>query len=361
MHIMNIKDKVLIVDDVEINRDILAGALEDKYDILTAENGKQALDIILNNPDDISIVLLDLIMPVMDGYDVLVKMNETNLADRIPVIMITGEDKTDTITRCFDLGANDFVAKPFNNKIVRARVRNAIALYKNMNTLSDVVSIQNIELKEKNDKLDSINQKIVELLGSVVEYRDIESGEHIQRIKKYTTIAATQIMKDYPEYNITPDVIKQMTVASMLHDLGKVSIPDSILLKNGKLTEEEYNVMKNHTVSGSDIIERMKATWGDDFHKICYDICKYHHERYDGKGYPEGLSGEDIPIAAQIVALADCYDALVNERPYKKALPKQVAYDMIQNGECGCFSKKILDCFTKVKDKFEQCVDNQLS
>ena len=355
------KDKVLIVDDVELNRDILSAALEDQYDILTAENGKEAMDIVLRNPDDISIILLDLMMPVMDGYDVLVKLNETNLSERIPVIMITGEDNVETITRCFDLGADDFVAKPFNNKLVKVRVRNAIGLYKNMNRLSDVVFIQNLQLKEKNDKLDHINQKIVELLGSVVEYRDIESGEHIQRIKKYTNIFATQIMKDYPEYNITPEIIKEMTVASMLHDIGKVSIPDSILLKNGKLTTEEYEAMKNHTINGSDIIMDMKDTWGEEFHKICFDICRYHHERYDGKGYPEGLSGETIPIAAQIVALADCYDALVNDRPYKKALPKQVAFDMIQNGECGCFSEKILKSFTKVKTKFEDCVDNQLS
>ena len=222
--------------------------------------------------------------------------------------------------------------------------------------LERMVNERTIQLEEKNVSLNRMNNDIIELMGNVVEGRDEESGQHVRRVKDLTNILATQVMNDYPEYNLSPEVVDIITSASALHDVGKITIPDSILLKPGRLTNEEFDIMKTHTVNGCNILDKMPADWDKQYMKISMDICRYHHEKYDGKGYPDALIGDEIPISAQIVSVADCYDALVSKRVYKDAYSCDEAYHMIQNGECGAFNPKLMDCFSVCKDKFEQQV-----
>lgn len=358
------RNKVLIVDDSELNREILVEILQDDYGIITCENGRQALDIIYKEHEKIAVVLLDLLMPVLDGYKVLEELHGTQYMNDIPILIISGENEMKAEQRCFELGVSDFIKKPFDNTLVKKRVQNITDMYLYKNNLEEqvkkqtaIISKQYDMLKEHAEKLASNNSKIIETLGNIVEYRNLESGQHIQRVKLYTKILGEQMMEDYPEYALTPQKLEIIVSASALHDVGKISIPDSILLKPGRLTAEEFEHMKQHTTKGCDIIESMPDIWTDEYRNACYEICRYHHERYDGRGYPDKLQGDEIPISAQIVSLADVYDALVNERVYKKAFPKDVAYEMIMNNECGVFSPKIYECFKKVRPRFEDLVE----
>ena len=349
--------KVLIVDDVELNREVLGDILEDTYDLLFAENGKVAIDLINKNKKDLSIILLDLFMPEIDGFGVLKEMDRQGLTERIPVIVITSDQNYESVKKCSEYKVVDFVRKPFDGSLVNLRVGNAVELYSYKNRLEDKVKEQTEELLKQNKHLLTMNEKTINLLGNVVEYRDAESGDHIKRIQEYTRIFAKQIMQDCPEYELTENAINTMVQASLLHDVGKVAVPDSILLKNGRLTDEEFAIIKNHTIDGSEIIDSMKDAWDYDFYKMSYDICRYHHERYDGRGYPDKLKGDDIPISAQIVAIADVYDALVSKRPYKEPYSCEKAFEMILAGDCGTFSSKLLNSFKKVKVDFASYAD----
>lgn len=360
------KRRVLVVDDMEINRDILTDILEDRYEVLTAENGKTALRILDENKDRIAIMLLDLTMPEMNGFDVLDRMKESGLIRRLPVIIITGDESPESEKRCFDFGVTDFIRKPFNEALVKLRVGNTIDLYEYKNGLEDKVLQQNdtlnrqfITLKKQAQQLAESNSKIIDILATVVESRNLESGEHIQRVKIYTKILATQLMHDYPEYGLTQHKVDVMVPASALHDVGKIAIPDKILLKPGKLDKEEFEFMKSHTTRGCVIIDNIKGVWDEEYAKMSYEICRHHHERYDGKGYPDGLMGDDIPVAAQVVSIADVYDALVSVRVYKGAFAKEDAYNMIVGGECGTFSPKLLECFRKTRSEFEAVTEKK--
>lgn len=354
------KKKILIVDDMEINRDMLESILEDDYDITTAADGSQAVEIIRSAKTDYAVVLLDLMMPGLDGFGVLDVMREYGYLERIPVIIITGDNSIESERRCYDYGVVEFIRKPFDDTLVKLRVGNVITLYTYKNNLEDMVINQDetlrkqyVTLKEQARRLAESNQKIIEVLGTVVESRNLESGQHIQRVKNYTYILAEQMMNDYPEYELNQRVIDVMVPASALHDVGKIAIPDNILLKPGKLTQDEFEIMKGHTTRGCAILDNITDAWDAEYAKMSYEICRHHHERYDGKGYPDGLAGDEIPISAQIVSIADVYDALVNERVYKSAFSKEKAYEMILNGECGTFSPKLLECFKKVREQFE--------
>lgn len=354
------KTRILIVDDEELNRDILSDTLEDDYDILTAANGREALDIIRENGRDIGIVLLDLMMDDIDGFGVLEAMKEEGYIGEIPVIIITGDATVSSAVRCFEYGASDFVTKPFSEPLVKRRVENTVNLYAYKNSLEDKVEeqteelrLQNITLKELNERLESYNQRMIEILGTVVDHRDMESGAHIQRVKGYSAIIARNLMEMYPEYGITPEIVALISNASVLHDVGKIAIPDSILLKPGRLTQEEFELMKTHTVKGYEILEAVEGAWSDDYAKYCGEICRHHHERWDGRGYPDHLAGDDIPVSAQIVSVVDVYDALIHERVYKGAFSLDQAYAMIENGECGIFGKKILDAFLASREELE--------
>lgn len=355
------KNKVLIVDDALINRDILKEILKDTYDILEAEDGKTALEILDAENNEISAILLDLLMPVMDGFQVLEELNARKVIEKIPVLVISGENSTQNEQRCFELGIADFIGKPFNAHLVRKRVQNAAEHYAYRNELEAKVEEQtNVlrkayrTLKNQAEQLMRRNQDIIEILGTVVEYRNMESGEHVKRVGEYTRILAETFMVEYPEYGLTQDKINVIVSASALHDIGKITIPDSILLKPGRLTKEEFEYMKSHTTRGCELLESMKDVLDTQYKKVSYEICRHHHERFDGKGYPDGLAGDAIPLPAQLVSVADVYDALVNERCYKDAFSPEEAFHMIVNGECGVFSPRLMEVFRKVRPEFEK-------
>jgi len=356
-----VKNKVLIVDDALMNRDILKEILKDTYDILEAEEGKTALEILDAENNNISAILLDLVMPVMDGFQVLEELNARKVIEKIPVLVISGENSTQNEQRCFELGIADFIGKPFNAHLVRKRVRNAAEQYAYRNELEAKVEEQtNVlrkayrTLKSQAEQLKRRNQDIIEILGTVVEYRNLESGEHVKRVGEYTRILAETFMVEYPEYGLTQDTINVIVSASALHDIGKITIPDSILLKPGRLTREEFEYMKSHTTRGCELLESMKNVLDPQYEKVSYEICRHHHERFDGKGYPDGLSGDAIPLSAQLVSVADVYDALVNERCYKDAFSPEEAFHMIVNGECGVFSPRLMEVVRKVRPEFEK-------
>lgn len=360
------KAKVLVVDDMQINRDILEEILEEQYTVLKASDGIEALKIIDEEKNSLSIILLDLMMPNLDGFGVLEELKKRELVGRIPVIAISSDSSEDSERRCFGYGVSDFIRKPFNENLVTLRVGNVAALYSYKNNLENKVleqtralRNQNLKLQEQTTKLEESYHRIIDILGTVVESRNLESGQHINRVKTYTEILARQMMLDYPEYGITDHMISVMVPASALHDVGKIAIPDSILLKPGRLTADEFEVMKSHTTRGCVILKNIEGAWDDEYAKMSYVICRHHHEKYDGKGYPDGLVGDEIPIAAQIVSVADVYDALVNERVYKDAIPKDKAFNMIVGGECGQFSPKLMECFRKVRGQFEALVNEK--
>lgn len=352
--------KILIVDDVRLNREILKDILQEEYEVELLENGEQAIARIEERSDDISAILLDLYMPVKDGFSVIGEMKKRGLMGKIPVMVITSERSIAIEKQCFNLGVSDFIHKPFEPLLVKMRVRNIVKLFVYKNSLenqikeqTETMNRQYMILKDQAKKLEENNEKIIEILGTVVECRNLESGEHIKRVKGLTRILALQVMKDCPEYELDVVKVEAIVAASSLHDVGKISIPDHILLKPGRLTEEEFVIMKSHTVKGCEILDKIEGIWDEEYKEMSYQICRYHHERYDGRGYPDKLVGDEIPISAQIVSVADVYDALVCERVYKKAFPKEVAFHMILDGNCGVFSPKLLECFKKVRNDME--------
>lgn len=362
-------NKILVVDDLELNRELLQEMLEKEYDVMLAENGKQAIELIERAHEQLSVVLLDLIMPEVDGFTVLKWMREKDLIGRIPVMVISGETSSEAEKKCFDYGVSDFIQKPFNEAIVIRRVQNIVNLFTYQNQLEEKVEKQTEVLRKQNhilqlqaEKLKENNIRIIDILGNVVESRNLESGEHIKRVKGFARILGYQLMKDYPEYGLTNERVEMIAEASALHDVGKIAIPDNILLKPGRLTEEEFELMKSHTTRGCDILNNIEGIWEDDYRLTSYEICRHHHERYDGRGYPDRLAGEDIPLSAQIVSIGDCYDALVSERVYKSAFTKEEAFHMIIHGECGVFSPKLLASFRNAKKQFEYLAEhNQCS
>jgi len=333
---------ILIVDDVEINRTVLAEIFKDDYNILEADNGLQAIEMI-NGNFGISAVLLDLIMPGINGLEVLKEMNKNGQTESIPVFLITAAESQKALMSGFQLGAVDVIMKPFMPNFIKCRINNVIELYAHRNKLEHIVAKQV-------ERLNSLNQSIVETLATVIEFRDCESGEHVKRIGRLTKILMTQVSEMYPEHHLPETEFNKIVTSSILHDVGKISIPDRILNKPGRLTEEEFEIMKQHTVKGCEILQNIPDIIDAGIYKYSYDICRHHHERWDGRGYPDGLSGDDISIWAQVVSVADVYDALTAERVYKKAFSHDKAVQMIHNGECGTFSPKLLKAFDKVLD-----------
>lgn len=332
------KQSILIADDVELNREMLTDIFEEQFDILEASDGYETSEIISENKEKLCAVLLDLNMPGIGGMDILKGMKKDKLLTHIPVLMITTDSSLEIERKCLEVGATDFIKKPFDPVIVKTRVLNAVSLYSYKNNLEDKVS-------EQMSKLKKTNHKIVSMLGNLVESRNLESGEHVQRVSAYTRELAETMMAKYPEYGLTPKMVDIIADAAALHDIGKIAIADAVLLKPGKLTDEEFEIMKTHTTLGSDYIKTSAGLWDAEYYQAGYEIARYHHERYDGKGYPENLKEDEIPISAQLVSVADVYDALTHERCYKKAFTKTEAYKMIINGECGNFSPKLLECF----------------
>lgn len=346
--------QVLIVDDEELNRTILTEMFKEvpeEYTLIEAENGLNAVRQIESN-DNIVLILLDVVMPVMDGFKVLEYMREQDLLDEIPVILITGETVKDSEDRAYSFGVADVIHKPFYPHIVQRRSRNIIELYQNKRNMEQRLKEQEEAIREQEREIRETNEFMIDSLSSVVESRSAETGDHTKRIKYYTRIMLNCLMNHFPKYALTPAQVDAIARASVLHDIGKIGIPDAVLLKPGHLTAEEYEIMKNHTVIGCDILEKFYRNQTTEFYRYCYDICRHHHERWDGRGYPDHLVGDAIPISAQIVAIADVYDALVSPRVYKGSYTNQKAFDMIMKGECGQFSPDILECFKLAKDDF---------
>ena len=350
------KQQILIVDDEEINRAVLHEMFREEYDILEAENGQDAIFHIENN-HNIVLILLDIVMPVLNGFKVLEYMREHKLLEEIPVILITGESVRDSEDEAYSYGVADVMHKPFYPHIVRRRSKNIIELYQNKHNMEVRLKEQEEAIMEKEKEILENNEFMIDALSSVVEFRSAETGEHIRRIKYFTRIMLKYLMKYFPKYGLTEEQVDEIARASALHDIGKIGIPDAILLKPGRLTPEEFEIMKTHTTIGSDILEKLRGNQSAGFYQYCYDICRYHHERWDGNGYPDHLMGNEIPISAQIVAIADVYDALVSPRVYKSAYANNIAYDMIMNGECGQFSPDVLECFELAKVDFFNIVE----
>lgn len=335
------QQKILIVDDSEMNRSILADMLSDEYEIIEAEDGAAAIAELQKNLLDISLVLLDIVMPRMDGFEVLTVMNQNQWIENIPVIMISAESGSSQVKRAYEMGVTDFIARPFDTLIVRCRVRNTILLYAKQKKLIGMLAAQ-IEEKER------LSGIMVDILSHIVEFRNGESGQHIIRVRTLTDVLLRQLQKKTDKYQLSSDDISLICTASALHDIGKIAINENILNKPGRLTAEEFEVIKTHSVVGSEMLKNLPNYKEEPLVKIAYEICRWHHERYDGKGYPDGLKGDNIPISAQIVALADVYDALTSDRCYKKAYSHETSVQMILDGQCGVFNPLLLDCLQEV-------------
>lgn len=333
------RQTILIVDDAEMNRMMLSDMLGDQYDYVEAADGREALRILEKNVA-IDLMLLDINMSEMNGFEVLEEMNRYHWIQEIPVIMITAEESVESMEHAYSLGVTDYIPRPFNVYIVRRRVENTLNLYVNQKRLMRLVSDQIAE-KEENNTL------MVSILSNVVEIRNHESGDHIRNIRRITELLLHQLVQKTKAYNLTEEDIALIKTASSLHDIGKITIPEEILNKPGKLTKEEFEIMKTHSAAGAQILEQMKYGQDKPLYRYALEICRWHHERWDGHGYPDGLMGEEIPISAQIVAIADVYDALTSERCYKKAYDHSTAINMILNGECGAFNPLLLECLTE--------------
>lgn len=350
------RQRILIVDDEEVNRAILGEMFREEYDICEATNGQEAISQIQAN-QDIVLILLDIIMPVMDGFKVLDYMKEKDLLEKIPVVLITSESVGDSEGRAYTYGVADVMHKPFYPRIVKRRSKNIIELYQNKHNMELRLKQQEEEIRAQEKEIRETNEFLIDSLSSVVEFRSAETGEHTRRIKYFTRIMLKYLKEYFPKYELTDALIDEITRASALHDIGKIGIPDSILLKPGRLTTEEFEVMKTHTTIGCDILEKFYGNQTGSFYRHSYDICRYHHERWDGNGYPDHLVGEEIPLSAQVVAIADVYDALVSPRVYKSVYANNIAFDMIMNGECGQFSPDMLECFGLAKVEFFNVVE----
>lgn len=348
-----VKDRqcVLVVDDSYMNRMILTEMLKSDYEIINASSGEECLEIIEKYGTSIDIILLDIVMPGMDGFEVLNYMNNNNWIEDIPVILISSEDSNQYIRRAYEMGVSDYISRPFDAKVVYQRVLNTIKLYAKQRRLINLITDQVYE-KEKNNKM------MIDILSQIVEFRNNESGMHVRNISTLTGMLLEKIVQKTDKYHLSWSKRFYITNGSALHDIGKIGIPEEILNKPGKLTKEEYEIMKEHTVIGEKMLKSLELYQDEPLVKTACEIGRWHHERYDGKGYPDGLKGDEIPISAQIVSIADVYDALVSERVYKKAFSHKKAMEMILNGECGAFNPLLLECLVEIQDRIKTELDS---
>lgn len=341
------RQQILIVDDSQINCEILTEILKDEYRILEAANGEECINLLKQYGTGIALLLLDINMPVMDGFEVLALMNRKHWIEDIPVIIISSENSASYVRRAYEMGASDYISRPFDVQVVHQRVSNTIKLYAKQRRLISLVTDQ-IREKEKN------NQMMISILSQIVEFRNSESGSHVLHINIITGMLLERLMQKTDQYHLQWSDQFLITTASALHDIGKIGIDEKILNKPGKLTKEEFEIMKTHTLIGASMLKSIEMYQNEKLLQVAYQICRWHHERYDGKGYPDGLKGEEIPISAQVVAIADVYDALVGKRVYKKAFSHETAIHMILNGECGAFNPLLLECLTDIQNRLKE-------
>ena len=338
---------ILIVDDSEINRDILSSILSNEFNIIEASGGKECIEALEKYGTEISLVLLDIMMPEVDGFDVLRYMSNHHLIEDIPIITITGDESGETIRKAYEMGVSDFIGRPFDTKVVYRRVLNTINLYEKQRRLISTVSDEILE-KEKNSRI------LVDILSQVAEFRSGMGSEHVTNINKITELLLIRLREKTAKYDLSEKDVYLITTASSLHDIGKVGVDSAILNKPGKLTPEEFEQVKKHTLIGAEMIMNIGEFRNEPLVRYAHDICLYHHEKYDGKGYPKGLIGDEIPIAAQVVALADVYDALTAKRVYKDAYSAEEAVQMIVDGECGKFNPLLMECLLDIRRFLEK-------
>lgn len=348
---MNEKQTILIVDDSKFNRDILKEILGETYHYLEAENGNQAIQLVGDNLG-IDLILLDIHMPQMDGFEVLEMMNKSQCINETPVIMISSEESVTMMRKAYEMGITDYITRPFDTVIVKKRVQNTLDLYVNQKRLINVVVDQVYEKAENNNIM-------IRILSNVLGSRNSESSEHILHIRTATELMLRKLIKISDTYHLTEADIALITTASSLHDIGKIHIPEEILNKPGKLSDEEFKIMKTHSELGASIIRDMRFPQNHPLVHTAWEICRWHHERWDGKGYPDGLKGEEIPISAQVVSIVDVYDALTSERCYKKAFEHDTAIKMILDGQCGQFNPVLLKCLKELSLQFSKMYKNE--
>ncbi len=344
------KSKILIVDDLKLNCEMLSEILGDQYEYTYAEDGIKALNILskLQIPD---IILLDLNMPKMNGMDVLRAMNVNRMIEKIPVIIISAEEDDSIISQAYKLGATDFITRPFRACVVQNRVSNTLLVFKNQRTLLHMVENQ---VKER----EKINNSMINIFSNIIEQRNHESGSHTLNVQNITNLILHRLVEITDKYEIRETDIVLISSLAAMHDLGKIKIPESILNKPGKLTEEEWALMKTHTTEGDKMLSDESFDQNSKFVRTARTICRHHHEKYDGNGYPDGLKGDEIPISAQVVSIADVYDALTSDRCYKKAFSHERAMEMILGGECGIFNPLILKCLTDISEQLKELMRN---
>lgn len=346
---MEYKETILIVDDSALNRMVLIEILgKENYTFLEAENGQQAVELLDCHPE-VDLLLLDITMPEIDGFGVLEIMNQYHWIEETPVIMISAEDAYSFIERAYDLGASDYITRPFDARVVCRRVSNTMMLYAKQKRLVQMVDEQVYE-KEK------VSNTMISILSHIVEFRNNESGLHVVHIRTITELLLRWLRKKTDRYPLTEADISLISTASALHDIGKINIPEQILNKPGRLTKEEFDIIKTHSAVGEHMLRQIPFNQNEPLVKVAREICRWHHERWDGRGYPDGLKGDEIPISAQVVSLADVYDALTSERCYKAAFDHETALNMIVNGECGAFNPLLLECLMDGADQIKQAM-----
>lgn len=346
---MEYQETILIVDDSALNRMVLIEILgKENYTFLEAENGQQAVELLDCHPE-VDLLLLDITMPEIDGFGVLEIMNQYHWIKETPVIMISAEDAYSFIERAYDLGASDYITRPFDARVVCRRVSNTLMLYAKQKRLVQMVAEQVYE-KEK------VSNTMISILSHIVEFRNNESGLHVVHIRTITELLLRRLRKKTDRYPLTEADISLISTASALHDIGKINIPEQILNKPGRLTKEEFEIVKTHSAVGEHMLRQIPFNQNEPLVKIAREICRWHHERWDGRGYPDGLKGDEIPISAQVVSLADVYDALTSERCYKAAFDHETALNMIVNGECGAFNPLLLECLMDGADQIKQAM-----
>ncbi len=343
------KEKILIADDSEMNRSLLTDMLADNYDIVEAEDGVEAMSVLNSSASDISLMLLDIVMPRMDGFGVLEAMNRNGIIEDLPVIIISSETSSDHVRKAYSLGATDFIARPFDPEVVQRRVVNTMLLYAKQKRLISLVEDQVYEKERQSDLM-------IDILSHVMEFRNGESGLHILHVRNLTDLLLSCLVRKTDRYKLTMADISLISTASALHDIGKMGIDEKILNKPGKLTDEEFAIMKTHSAIGANMISDLPVHQQEQLVKTAYEICRWHHERWDGRGYPDGLKGDEIPISAQVVSLADVYDALTSERVYKPPYSHEEAVEMIIAGKCGAFNPLLLECLTENIDSFRSAL-----
>ena len=346
---MDYKETILIVDDSALNRMVLMEILgKENYTFLEAENGQQAVELLGWHPE-VDLLLLDITMPEIDGFGVLEAMNQYHWIEETPVIMISAEDSYTFVERAYDLGASDYITRPFDARVVCRRVSNALMLYAKQKRLVQMVAEQVYE-KEK------VSNTMISILSHIVEFRNNESGLHVVHIRTIAELLLRRLREKTDRYPLTEADISLISTASALHDIGKINVPEEILNKPGRLTKEEFEIIKTHSAVGEHMLRQIPFNQNEPLVKIAREICRWHHERWDGRGYPDGLKGDEIPISAQVVSLADVYDALTSERCYKAAFDHETALNMIVNGECGAFNPLLLECLMDGADQIKQAM-----